>query len=136
MFTKANWNRTVSESFKALSAILLIAFYFIGNTQVEVFHEFLHHHDSIVVHTFEAEKDPCHRSLFHRDKNDGCEHKTHLTTAYKCKLCSFFCHSDHLIVSNSFSEFTPSDCILISELKSVQLTGDPAQQSSRAPPAA
>ena len=80
---------------KALVAGLLLLLYVAGNNQFETFHQILHSH-SIVEHSEDEENNPCHRSIFHQAKEDGCEHKVHLTDNRKCPLCHVATGSDQL----------------------------------------
>jgi len=64
---------------------------------------FLHNHDEhscdhSVVHDIKAESDPCHRSIFHADKENGCKHDGHFENIKKeCFLCSDHFGSEVLI---------------------------------------
>ena len=52
-------------------------------------HEYLHHellHQEIC--TAEAEKNPCHKRIFHHNLAEGCKHQNHVFSLGKaCKLC-------------------------------------------------
>jgi len=109
----------------------LLVLYALGSLQMETVHRLLHAHDA--THTVYAEKDPCHRSLYHRDQ--ACEHKTHVTALKKCPLCQFSFHADQWVSDNA-----PAKAVFpvaSSQTRTVQhyihATSDPG--SSRAPPA-
>ncbi|NOT36286.1 MAG: hypothetical protein HOP11_02785 [Saprospiraceae bacterium] len=47
------------------------------------------HHHSVVQHTDLQESDPCHRAIYHNDKEAGCQHKGHLGDEEDtCKFCN------------------------------------------------
>lgn len=94
---------------KALASVLLLALYLIGNAPVEVVHQFFHAHDVGVNHTEEQENDPCHRTIYHAEKQDGCVHKSHFTKVEKCKHCHVIIHVDQLTFSDHSIEYIPSD---------------------------
>jgi hypothetical protein len=66
--------------------MLLLVLYVIGNVQVESIHQVFHSVDK-ALHSLEQEKDPCHRAIYHEVKNEGCDHKTHVTAIKRCPLC-------------------------------------------------
>jgi hypothetical protein len=104
---KHNWTN-IMESLKVFSAITLLLLYGIGNIPVELIHEFVHTHYTIVAHTIEQEKDPCHVSIYHANSDGSCDHETHLTKVEKCNLCHLLFHNDHVALSSSATQFTPS----------------------------
>jgi hypothetical protein len=93
--------RRFSISVKGLCGVFLLLFYFIGNNQVNTFHNLYHDHSNLVTHTADQEKDPCHLSVYHYDGSNGCSHKEHLSVNEKCDLCQPFIHVDELITFDS-----------------------------------
>lgn len=87
---------------KMFSGILLLLLYLTGNVQVESFHELFHSFER-ALHSQEEEKDPCHRAIYHDEKEKGCEHKTHFTPIKKCPLCHVVPFNDqHVATVDSF----------------------------------
>jgi hypothetical protein len=86
----------------SLSGVLLLILYTGGNVQIESFHQLFHAYEKDL-HSFEQEKDPCHRAIYHEAQKNGCDHKTHLTEVKKCPLCHVVPHNEeHIAVSHSF----------------------------------
>ncbi|MBK9107777.1 MAG: hypothetical protein IPM92_05195 [Saprospiraceae bacterium] len=60
-----------------------------------------HHHS--FEHSIDKEEDPCHRKIYHRDFNKGCQHDSHYSVPIEsCSLCDLFLNAD------VFSFFNPS----------------------------
>ncbi len=87
---------------KILAATLLLTIYCLGSIEFEGIHEALHAKE----HTETAEKNPCHRSIYHQDKN-ACKHTTHVSEVKTCLLCHLIFHSDEWIETpNTTTAFT------------------------------
>src|SRR5687768_6400349 len=122
-----------SQPMRIFSASLLLLLYLAGNVQVESFHKVFHSFEQ-ALHSSDQEKDPCHRAIYHDSKQEGCDHKTHVTAIKKCPLCHIVpLNEKHIAVSHIFESFSsPSDfekfsfSILITELS--------GNLSARAPP--
>jgi hypothetical protein len=116
---------------QAFAVFLLLLIYSAGSVQLETLHTLFHEHDEL--HTSELEKDPCHRAVYHHEK-EGCEHKSHVTEQKKCSLCQFSFHADQWIGLNSsirsirFADGSKCGIILSSAADLF------VQQPSRAPP--
>jgi hypothetical protein len=95
---------------RGLLAALLLAVYATGAIGIDLFHHSLHDHSDKALHTEEAEKDPCHLSIYHLDKEDGCDHKTHLTKAEKCKYSHVVFQSNQLLVHPTTTKPSFADC--------------------------
>jgi len=133
-FWKVLSEKSVSKSLKTLSAILLLFFYLVGATQIELLHRFFYAHDTTFIHSVEQEKDLCHRTIYHIEKKDGCEHNSHLIRVEKCCPCNVLFHSDQIAFSDLSCEFIQSSLIVAEEFKSVQIAGIDNNLPSRAPP--
>ena len=134
-FWKAMKNNIIADGAKAFSVILLLISYTVENTRIEGIHQLFHSHDDSVAHSAQQEKKPCHRSIYHYENRDGCEHKSHLITDTKCNLCHLLLHNnDQVVVSDSSCEFIPSCSIIAESLISVQLADIDIHLPSRAPP--
>lgn len=108
--------------------------YFFSAIQAETWHSFSHH-ESLVEHKAEDEKDPCHRAVFHHAVSDGCEHKTHISKRVDCDLCHIICiHADSLITeSNIVLKFFPEGAFTRYHLESINAPSAPF--AARGPPA-
>jgi hypothetical protein len=116
-----------------LSATLLLLLYFIGNVEIQGFHDIVHSFERSL-HTPAEEADPCHRAIYHDPSNDGCDHETHVRAVKQCPLCHVIpINVQHFEASNSFVFFsTKSDHeiyqaseVLESQLSSPQPRGPP-----------
>ena len=91
------------------SVLLLVFLYCAGNVQVESFHKIFHSFEQ-ALHSFDQEKDPCHRAIYHDSKKEGCDHKTHVTAVKKCPLCHLVpLNEKHISVSHVFESFSAPD---------------------------
>ncbi len=114
---------------------LLLLLYLAGNVHVESFHEAFHSLEKSL-HSVEQEEDPCHRAIYHEVKNDGCDHKTHVTEIKQCPLCHVVpINVQHFEPSQSFEPFKAlSD--FIDHLPSTVIVNCLTDLPARAPPAA
>jgi len=74
-----------------------LGLYLLGVPDSDILHASIHNHPQ-VSHTEEQEKDPCHRSLYHDDVEQGCRHGAHLIASDKCALCDMTIHTDHALL--------------------------------------
>ena len=89
-------------------ALLLLLLYLTGNVQLESFHKVFHSFEQ-ALHSSDEEKDPCHRAIYHDSKQEGCDHKTHVTAVKKCPLCHIApLNEKHISVSHTFESFSSS----------------------------
>lgn len=135
IFGKRNIVNTLLDAIKASAACALAIFYLIGSANVEVFHKIFHEHESPELHTAEIENDPCHVSVYHQERSEGCDHRTHLVKKSKCSLADSYAQNPQVLVRNTVSLARPvfhldlgnSDHVLIEVLSTMS--------SGRAPPA-
>jgi hypothetical protein len=96
--------RTTSKKLKQginqMLTLLLLVFFVTGSFPVELIHSFAHDHQTIVSHSDDQEKDPCHRLLFHNDAKEGCDHNSHLIVSDNCQMCDLAYHGDQTNLSN------------------------------------
>jgi hypothetical protein len=123
------------NSAKFLSVVLLAAVYIIGNSPDEALHKLFHNQET-VVHTVAQEKDSCHRTIYHHEKEAGCKHKSHLSQVDTCSLCHALSHIDQIAISDSTCEFISTDLEITGKLISHHLSLVEANLPARAPPAA
>jgi hypothetical protein len=76
---------------------VILLLYVAGTVQIDNLHQLLHHH-TVELHSEQAEKDPCHRSVFHHEQNKGCEHKTHVTQTKECFVQQLLGHTFHITI--------------------------------------
>ena len=89
------------EGLKPFAVILLLVVYIAGNTGYGLFHE----HERFLAHSTEEENDPCHRSIYHFEKNNACKHQSHFSKNEKCGQCHLLCHTDQIIVRSAYTLF-------------------------------
>ena len=130
--SKGIHNKT-TNCFRACCAVFLLVLYITGNTQFEGFHKLFHAHQVVADHSIANEKDPCHRSIYHHEKNKDL-HRSHLIKAENCNLCHVFFHTDQLTFADSSCKFIPSGSAFTERLIAVQLTDIIVQLPLRAPP--
>jgi hypothetical protein len=70
---------------RALLVSGLMMAYLASAIDIDQFHQLLHGHQP-VEHSSDQEKDPCHRTIVHNDKEQGCKHDSHFV---KTDNCSF-----------------------------------------------
>jgi hypothetical protein len=100
LFNIYNFYAMKKTGANALLSVLLLLLYMVGNIQPEVLHSLSHNHGQAELHTVQAEKDPCHRSLYHAAREKGCEHTAHFTASKKCAACHLISHAAHLASSS------------------------------------
>lgn len=119
---------------KTFTALLLLNIYLVGSIHTDVLHQFLHAHDNAVAHTAEQEKDACHLSVYHQQKNKGCDHGAHFVKRENCNFCHAVFHSEPIVLPKlSVKSF--QFCVAVTEkTTSVQLAEVDRHLSPRAPP--
>jgi hypothetical protein len=119
---------------KTVSAVLLLLLYFTGSVQVESLHNAFHSFEQ-ALHSTEQEEDPCHRAIYHDEKENACEHKTHVTAVKKCPLCHVVPFSDQQLGTQyKFEVIFPADEYYSDKILS-EVRGDINFLPARAPPA-
>jgi hypothetical protein len=136
-FARANMifsARKAGNFFKAQVCVsFLLLLYLAGNVHLQSFHEAFHSLEKSL-HSVEQEEDPCHRAIYHEVKNDGCDHKTHVTEIKQCPLCHVVpINVQHFEPTNSFQTFKGlSD--FIDHLPSTVVVDHLIDVPARAPP--
>ncbi|MCB0494617.1 MAG: hypothetical protein KDC79_00650 [Cyclobacteriaceae bacterium] len=73
----------------SLLAVTLLGFYLSADLVGSLHSYFFHEEQSETVCSLENEKDACHRTIYHHDTVNGCNHSFHLIKPIaKCELCS------------------------------------------------
>ncbi len=94
MLPGKNRSKIVVAIARGCGLALLLAVYVLGSSNIYV-HGFLSHHPLPDQHAAEVENDPCHISLYHQERDGGCEHDTHLVAIEKCAFCHLAFQSLH-----------------------------------------
>lgn len=64
----------------------MLFLYLLANLQLEGLHESLHHYNH-ELHSVSNEADPCHVTVYHSERQGGCEHDSHFTKDTHCPIC-------------------------------------------------
>jgi hypothetical protein len=123
----------LTNSAKVLAVVLLATAYIIGNSPGEALHKLFHNQET-VVHTVDQEKDSCHRTIYHQEKEDGCKHKSHISKVDKCTLCHALSHIDQIAISDSTCEFISTDVDIASRIIPHHFSFAGTNLPARAPP--
>jgi len=116
-----------------MSAVLLFL-YITGAISTDLVHQIIHSHSDVALHSALNEKNPCHKDIYHREKDNGCKHTAHLIKVEKCKHCHILFHADQVTLSATSSKITFHDFVVLTNFMSVTLSGINLQQSLRGPP--
>lgn len=135
LFPKANADKGFWKGFKAASILVLLFLYTAGNVQLESFHSVFHSLEK-ALHSAEQEKDPCHRAIYHDAKDEGCDHKTHVTAVKKCPLCHVVPFNDQLLTSDNTFESISFPDLLNSSYAVILVANTADNLPARAPPVA
>lgn len=76
------FSRTVS-----VVTLGLLLIYLASSLRLDSIHQLFHVEDITELHSAEKEQDPCHKNIYHQQKESGCAHKSHITQNNKCPLC-------------------------------------------------
>jgi hypothetical protein len=79
------------------ASVTVALLYIFSLLTTELIHPVLHQHHNHSLHSAADEKDPCHREIYHGEKEDATQHHQHLTPVNeKCGLCDIILHNEHL----------------------------------------
>jgi hypothetical protein len=123
----------LTNSAKLFAVVILATAYIIGNSPGEALHKLFHNQET-VVHTVDQEKDSCHRTIYHQEKEDGCKHKSHISKVDKCTLCHALSHIDQIAISDSTCEFISTDVDITSRIIPHHFSFADTNLPARAPP--
>jgi hypothetical protein len=127
-------NKRIRKGLKAATVILLLAIYIAGGTSCGAFHRLLHQDKSVISHSSEEEKDPCHRVIYHFEKDNVCKHDSHFSVKEKCGQCHILCKSDQITVWISSNESVAPHTLTSASLTFACLAQISFDHPSRAPP--
>lgn len=94
----------IIKAIRQASLVLLLALYGAATLKVDSFHELFHAQELATLHSPEQESNPCHKSVYHQQAQEGCEHKSHITENDKCPLCEFNFVPDQILFENQSTE--------------------------------
>lgn len=125
----------IALALRQAALVLLLVLYSAAALKVDSFHELFHAQELAELHSVEHENNPCHKSVYHQESQEGCEHKSHITENTKCPLCEYNVTPDQLV-----QEFTTQSKPNTSQSKQtswidVELASVNKSLSSRGPPA-
>lgn len=82
-----------------VAALILLILYISASTSIDLLHAVLHDDEVATIdHTEKQEQDPCHRLIYHFDKEHGCDDDSHLISTDKCQMCDIAFHGDQNVV--------------------------------------
>lgn len=84
MRSSSKFGQNIFQLLKSSMVIFLLFLYFLGSSGIEFPHKFFHED---VLHTAQDESDPCHLTLYHQQRDGGCEHTSHFVEEGTCALC-------------------------------------------------
>jgi hypothetical protein len=82
---------------KNIFVMSLLMLYSAASLRIDSLHQFFHADDVAELHSAEHENNPCHKNIYHQQREAGCDHQSHLTENTKCPLCEFNISSDELL---------------------------------------
>jgi hypothetical protein len=135
MILKRGILRGISKLAKGWTIISLLFLYLLGSSSIETFHSLFHQHEATLLHTEQNEANPCHIALYHKDREGGCQHNSHLIEDDKCSFCNVQLHNTQIFDVNSIT--LPTKYCLVFTCSSFQLylEGIYFQSAGRSPPA-
>lgn len=84
--------------------ILLAILYIFSSSSYILFH---HHNSQHIVYT---QANPCEKSIYFTDKDQGCQHNEHFTQhVKKCPMCDHHTLSIHTLLPHSYSSLNRTD---------------------------
>lgn len=118
---------------KRWTVVSLLLLYALGSSNFQFFHSLLHEHLATELHTDQNEADPCHITLYHQDRDGGCDHDSHIVKHESCSLCHAQVPPAQIVEASLVP--LPRTCSLhYFNLIAVYTEGIDFQPSGRAPP--
>ena len=78
-------------------AIIMALVYVSGIVLTDFVHPLIHQQHTLVKHTANDEQDPCHRAIYHGEKENNATHHNHLVPVNeKCWLCDIIFNYEHV----------------------------------------
>lgn len=123
-----------SGSLVTYLSIPFLLLYLVGTVELDSFHSLFHSNEEVVLHSAQQEANSCHNAIYHQQKNNVCQHQSHITQLKKCPLCHVVFHSIHL----GGVRFSPEPIVLAENFKGASVAQFSSNflvlLSSRGPP--
>jgi hypothetical protein len=81
----------------------LIILYAAASLRIDSLHQYFHGDEIANLHSPEQEINPCHKSIYHQQRDNGCDHRSHVSTSSKCPVCECKVATDDWIVEPPLS---------------------------------
>lgn len=104
--------RKPTSKLGSILTLVLLLVYAASALRLNSIHQLFHAEKITELHSAEKESDPCHKNIYHQQKESGCEHKSHITENTKCNFCEYSggfkeILSDRLNPTVSFAALNP-----------------------------
>jgi hypothetical protein len=115
----ANWKDRNGKLYLVAALIILYA---AASLRIDSIHQIFHADEIANLHSPEQEVNPCHKSIYHQQRENGCEHRSHVSAITKCPACECKIATDEWVVEPqvgsllfqfSFEQSTISDDVPI-----------------------
>lgn len=124
----------IHDGLKNTAVILLLTIYMCGSAGSGLFHRLFHGHESLIAHTPELEKDPCHRVVYHYEKDNVCQHESHFGVYETCGHCDILCNHDQITVRHDSNQTAQPGTFISVTLTFAESGETFLHRPSRAPP--
>lgn len=125
----------IRGSIHQVLTLLFVVLYICGSSNRELLHGLFHSDNVVVTHTEQQEKDPCHRTIYHFDTAQECDHDSHLFAPDKCSMCDVALYHEHILMPEAELEVTEFPSCHFENYKVSTDSYFAVISSSRAPPA-
>jgi hypothetical protein len=125
---------TTASNYTAVGVVFLLLLYMTGALPIESFHDLLHTHELVELHSVTHENDPCHRTIYHNETKNACEHESHIDIIDKCALCGFCFSAAHIVMILTNVESFVFPLVTFNEVSNSLPIDFSGYQSSRGPP--
>lgn len=114
--------------------VLLLLFLALGASEISSVHNLIHKKETAELHTALNETDPCHISVYHYQRNTGCDHDAHLIKEDTCSFCDLQLPSSYFL--EAIQDVSPITFNSIFDQNSFEpsVAGIIFQPTGRAPP--
>lgn len=114
--------------------LLLLFFAVFGVSEITSVHNLLHKKESAELHTALNENDPCHVSIYHYERSQGCDHDAHFIDENKCPLCDLRVPNIHFVENTLDAAAVVNYSVFIPNSFEPSVEGILFQFDGRAPP--
>jgi hypothetical protein len=92
-------NQPLFHQIRDCSVMVLLMLYSVASLRIDSLHQFFHAENIVELHSAEQESNPCHKSIYHQQSEEGCAHQSHISQNDKCPLCEYKVTSDELLAA-------------------------------------